>query len=246
MTAPTFDCSHLTLPIRDVVPSAALGDPPPLPALTRPSDDLGLGDDQLRRVDDAEVDPLVSLVPSDRLVLTGAYRGNGWPSAIDATLVRRSVAHQLDQVIAALPAGFGLAIFDAWRPLALQAELYDAAYGHPGLPPGFVAEPLSDPHRPPPHLTGATVDLTLAYEGQPLALGTGFDDFTERAHADHLEGVDDDHPDLAARDGRRVLAHAMRGAGFVVLDCEWWHFETGTRYWSAVTGRPVRFAGISA
>ncbi len=92
-------------------------------------------------------------------------------------------------------------------------------------------DPDPDPRRPPPHLTGATVDLTLSFAGTPLALGTGFDDFTARAHADALE----DEPGVE-RDLRRLLLHAMHAAGFVVLDCEWWHFEHGTRYWAAITG----------
>ena len=94
---------------------------------------------------------------------------------------------RLGAVADVLPDRWGLAIFDAWRPLELQAELYHAAYDHPGLPPGFVSEPDPDPSTPPPHLTGGTVDLTLTLDGVALAPGAGFDDFSDRARADALE-----------------------------------------------------------
>jgi hypothetical protein len=34
-----------------------------------------------------------------------------------------------------------------------------------------------------------------------------------------------------------LLYWAMRDQGFIVIDCEWWHFEIGTRRWAALTGR---------
>ena len=113
-----------------------------------------------------------------------------------------------------------------------------------------MAEPDPDPATPPAHLTGATVDLTLSFDGVPLALGTGFDDFTAAAHADHFEsnaatptaiGAEAERR-LVIRDLRRLLVAAMAAEGFVVLHCEWWHFEHGTRYWAAVTGSTPRSA----
>ena len=156
--------------------------------------------------------------------------------ASPSTLLREDALVQLGTAADSLPDGFGLAVFDAWRPLALQAELYDAAYGVPGLPEGYVAEPIADPRTPPPHVTGGVVDLTLTFDGIPLALGTGFDDFTPRAAAGALE-----HEPGVERQLRRLLYHTMHDAGFVVLDCEWWHYEFGTRRWAAITGNEPRY-----
>lgn len=168
---------------------------------------------------------------ASRVLAVNAYRATGWPATTDTVYVRSTIAERLHRVAARLPEGFGLGVFDGWRSLELQQALFDDAYATPGLPPGFVAEADPDPGAPPPHLTGATVDLTLTFERRPLALGTDFDDFTSAAHADHLE-----HSAGIVRDLRRLLYHAMRTEDFVVLDCEWWHFEHGTRYWAAVTG----------
>lgn len=212
--------------------------PPDVPALPELLDADAEGAAELPTVaTDAVVDePLVPLA-LDRVTYVDVYRRHDFPHTAAGPYLRRSVAHRLADVADGLPEPFGLAIFDAWRDPALQQYLYDRAYAHPGLPPGFVAAPTGDPTRPTPHSTGGTVDLTLTWHGQPLAMGTDFDEFTERAFTSALESSGDS----LARDLRRYLYQAMSAAGFVVLAREWWHFEYGTRLWSAVTGRSPRY-----
>jgi len=171
-----------------------------------------------------------------RIRILSNYWHAGWEHAVPSTWLRAEAMDRLGRAADHLPERLGLAVFDAWRPLPLQAELYHAAYDEPGLPEGYVADPNPDPTTPPPHLTGGTVDLTLTLDGTPLALGTGFDDFTERAETDALE-----REPGAARELRRLLYRSMRANDFVVLHCEWWHFEFGTRRWAAITGKPARY-----
>ena len=185
-------------------------------------------------------DPLVPL-SHRRIRVLSNYWHAGWDAALPTTWLRAEAFDRLSHVAENLPDRLGLAVFDAWRPLALQAELYDAAYHEPGLPDGFVAEPIADPTTPPPHLTGGTVDLTLTLDGTPLALGTGFDDFTSAAFTESLENIPG-----ASRELRRLLYRSMRAAGFVVLHCEWWHFEFGTRRWGAVTGNEPMYGPAAA
>lgn len=175
-------------------------------------------------------EPLVPL-EHRRIRILSNYWHAGWDHAIPSTWLRAEALERLGAAADRLPERLGFAVFDAWRPLTLQAELFDAAYHEPGLPDGYVAEPVAEPSTPPPHLTGGTVDLTLTLDGVPLALGTGFDDFTDRASAAALE------PEPGpSRELRRVLYRSLRDVGFVVLHCEWWHFEFGTRRWAALTG----------
>ena len=68
------------------------------------------------------------------------------------------------------------------------------------------------------------------------ALGTGFDDFTEKAAAAALENETGINRDL-----RRWLYWEMRSVDFIVLECEWWHFEYGTRRWAALKGETPLF-----
>jgi D-alanyl-D-alanine dipeptidase len=190
----------------------------------------GLIDPTPTAVTDPHAEPMVPIAHRRIRVLSNYWHA-GWEAALPTTWLRAEAAERLGHVADRLPERLGLAVFDAWRPLALQAELYHAAYDEPGLPDGYVAFPDPDPTSPPPHVTGGTADLTLTLDGLPLALGTGFDDFTALAATDALEAT----PGVA-RELRRLLYRAMREAGFVVLHCEWWHFEFGTRRWAAIKG----------
>lgn len=61
----------------------------------------------------------------------------------------------------------------------------------------------------------ASADARAPDDG--LDMGTGFDCFDVRSHADGAIST-------AQADNRRTLAGAMRRAGFVAYDREWWHF----------------------
>jgi D-alanyl-D-alanine dipeptidase len=193
---------------------------------------------------DAPADDVAPLVPiaHPRIRVLGAYWHEGWPHAVPGAWLRPVAMHRLLRALDALPAAFGLAIWDAWRDPRLQAVLHDRVYEDTSLAPGFVAYPDPDPRRCPPHASGGTVDLTLTWRGYALSLGTRFDAFVPQAAADALEP---NGPSLE-RDLRRLLAAAMTGAGFVQHPQEWWHWEYGTRYWAAVTGEPVLFGHAQA
>jgi D-alanyl-D-alanine dipeptidase len=177
---------------------------------------------------------LLDLAGSGLLVLH-SYRRAGLRGAVDRQYLRGGALARLVRAAESLPRGFGLAVFDAWRPLALQRELFATA---DDLPPGAVAPPSADPLTPPPHLTGGTVDLTLTWQGTPLALGTEFDDFSPRAAADAFEEYQG-----YVRGLRRMPYWTLREQQFVVLAEEWWHYEYGTRLWSVISGNPVRYTG---
>jgi D-alanyl-D-alanine dipeptidase len=188
----------------------------------------------------APVDEPLVPVAHPRIQVLENYRSSGWIHATDGTWLRTSTMERLGAAAGSLPDRWGLCVFDAWRPLPLQAELYDAAYADSELPAGFVSEPIADPQLPPPHLTGGAVDCSLTVDNIALGLGAGFDDFTDIAHAGALK----DQPGLD-RDLRRWLFWTMHSAGFVILDCEWWHFEYGTRRWAALTGHEPLFGPSS-
>ena len=196
---------------------------PPIPT--------AVGPDIFPPVADPSPEPLVDA--ADRFMWLNAYQPV-YPAAAPGRLrVRATVADQLTRAQAALPAGYGLAVFDAWRPLGLQQALYDDAYANPNLPEVFVAPPSTDPAFPPPHLTGGAVDVTLTWRGRPLALGTAFDDFTNAAHTAALETTPG-----RARGLRRLLRWALTNHSFVNHPQEWWHWEWGTGSWAAAVGHP--------
>lgn len=179
-----------------------------------------------------EGEPLVPV--RDRLPTLPVYDQLPLPSR-ETMLLRASVLDLLTDADAVLEDGWRICVIDAWRPLTFQRALLSYYAGrHAGSLAGYVADP--DAAIAPPHCTGGTVDVTLAWNGEPLALGTDFDEFSQLAAPAALE---DDGAPRAARLARRLLAHVLGDAGFVVNRLEWWHWEFGTHYWGEVTGTPI-------
>lgn len=216
--------------LRDTTPSDL---PPPGP---RP--DAGL-----RSVPIDECgEPLVRL--DGHFPCTHAYHRRGLPGASAATWGRAGVADRLARARCELPSGFDLHVLDGWRDPVTQRALWDEVY-HPGstAEPGWIADP-DDTIVPPPHTTGAAVDLTLEWRGVPLGLGVDFDDFGPDAHLLAYEHRGDPAGQLV-RDLRRLLSHVLVKAGFEPLVEEWWHVSFGDQRWALHRGRPALYAPCS-
>lgn len=184
------------------------------------------------------------------------------PGAIDRLLLREGVARRLAQVNDALKReGLALFLFDAWRPRAVQEYFHDVwtpreiAQRRPDLTGDALVEeverywaaPSIDADRPAPHATGGAVDLTLTWDdGQPLFMGSLFDDPTPLAHTDRFEAEAGEMSFSAeeARANRRVLYWAMREAGFANHPEEWWHYSYGDQAWAKERDRPALYGPI--
>lgn len=199
-------------------------------------------------------EPLVpmSLAPEPVRVFP-AYARLGIPGAVPECFVRESVHRRLLSVARGLPPGLGLVVLDGWRPWRVQQYLFDTLFEvmrarHPTCDEEallartreFVAMPSRDPLAPSPHLTGGAVDVTLCdADGLILDMGSQFDEASAASHSDYLERLDaPDARQRRARGYRRVLYHAMRGAGFSNLPSEWWHFDFGNQLWAHYGGHP--------
>jgi len=108
-------------------------------------------------------------------------------------------------------AGLQLKIFDAYRPQAAQ-DIFWTVLDDPRY--------VSDPSQGSNHTRGIAVDLTLINsQGEPLDMGTGFDEMTEASH--HLYP----HHGPQVQKNRFLLLGIMQKAGFQPLATEWWHYE---------------------
>ncbi len=166
-----------------------------------------------------------------------------------------------------------LAIFDAWRPVAVQRFMVQHSLrqecARRGIDPHqagperkavvalvgrFWASPSEDPALAPPHSTGAAVDLTLATaEGQPLDMGGAIDALGPISEPDHhaeAARLDPLGPAAVWQRRRERLARVMASAGFARHPNEWWHFSHGDQLWAWRQGQPAacygRVAGASA
>jgi D-alanyl-D-alanine dipeptidase len=128
-------------------------------------------------------------------------------------LLLRPVAERLARAAARLRArGFTLRLWDCYRPLAVQRELWRVQ-----PTPGLVADPRTGSN----HNRGAAVDVALAGPGgAELELPTDFDAFGPRARPGATEGVSP-----AARRHRALLRAALIAEGFRPIRLEWWHFD---------------------
>lgn len=202
-------------------------------------------------------EPLVDTAGlSPRIFTKSEYFKQEIKHSLPSCYVRKSVAEKLIQVADSLPEGVNLLILDGWRPVKLQQQLLDIVaedikrlFGHESpemqreILSQFVAEPSTDPTKPSPHLTGASVDLTLCdADGVWLDLGSGFDAPVEESWTHAFEQLDN----LEARKNRRILYWAMIDAGFSNLPSEWWHFDYGNQLWAHYTGHDYAFFGMTS
>ena len=162
-------------------------------------------------VDIKSVDPtiLVELRYASTHNLTGrALYPPEFPALVRPTTAARLAAAQ--KILR--PQGYGLKIWDAYRPMAAQMELWQRT--HDGE---YVADPLDGNGSL--HTWGVAVDVTLVdAAGHAVAMPTGFDEFTSAAKL-HYDGNDP-----AVKLHLKVLVDAMKQAGFYGMRSEWWHF----------------------
>lgn len=128
-------------------------------------------------------------------------------------LLRASTAQRLKHAQALLRAqGYGLKIWDAWRPLEAHQRLF-----HHGRETGLFLDPIHGWSR---HCGGISVDATLVdLKGREQRLPTAFDDHLQNASSQQVP------TDPKIRRNLNILHQAMRAAGFRPLPDEWWHFD---------------------
>jgi zinc D-Ala-D-Ala dipeptidase len=139
--------------------------------------------------------------------------------------------------------GAELLLWDAYRTRATQQAIFDRhldelRIDRPDLGDvelrALARRFVSDPTSVFPHGTGGAVDVTILHDGRPVPMGTGFDEFSERAARNHFRAHPPEAPaDRVARDWRELLRAIMEHADFVGLENEWWHYEYGTERWGA-------------
>jgi len=180
----------------------------------------------------------------------GAPYGDRSPYFLRQGVVQKLLQAQ-DRLQQAQP-GWQLQIFDAYRPIPVQQFMVDHTFAQlaaaEGLDPAAVDEktrsrlqaqviefwavPSPNPDTPPPHSTGAAVDLTLVNAaGETVNMGSELDEISPRSYPDHFK----DKVDEASGKyhyHRQLLNNAMSAVGFRQHPNEWWHFSLGDQLWA--------------
>lgn len=126
---------------------------------------------------------------------------------------QRPVAAALSRVqTRAEAAGYGLLVFDAYRPWRITRMMWEET---PPAKRAFVANPATGSR----HNRGCSVDLSLHRNGVAVAMPSPYDDFTPAAWRSNTDAP----PEARARS--RMLEAWMVAEGFVPLANEWWHYD---------------------
>jgi len=162
--------------------------------------------------------PLATIDPSIKFDIRYATSNNfmGFPLYEQpGAFLQRPAADALGRVATALRAkGYGLLIYDAYRPWFVTRMFWDAT---PPKSRIFVADPAQGSR----HNRGCAVDLTLydLRSGAPLEMTSRYDEMSRRAYPDYVGGTS------RQRWLRDLLRREMERQGFTVYAEEWWHFD---------------------
>ena len=170
-------------------------------------------DDPKRLVELVKLDPTIKL--DMRYATSNNFTGRVLYEEARAFLASPAAQAVARASKAAQAEGYGLTIFDAYRPWRVTKQLWDAT------PAGPKKNYVANPKRGSKHNRGCAVDLSLhdLRTGQLVEMPSEFDDFSEKAHRDFMAASP------AAIANRTRLQRYLEAEGFVGLSNEWWHFD---------------------
>lgn len=122
--------------------------------------------------------------------------------------------------------GYALKVFDAYRPYSATVVMWELVRDE-----RYAANPAKGSG----HNRGLAIDLTIidTRNGKELAMGTGFDNFTDSAHHSFTN-----LPQEVILN-RKLLREVMESNGFKALETEWWHY-----YWPNDGNYPIMDVGF--
>ncbi|ACK65451.1 peptidase M15D vanX D-ala-D-ala dipeptidase [Rippkaea orientalis PCC 8801] len=159
--------------------------------------------------------------------------------------------------------GWKIQIFDAYRPVEVQQFMVDYTFDlvikKQGLNRGQLSSeqektlwekvyqiwaiPSKNPATPPPHSTGAAIDITLVDEtGKIINMGGEIDELSPRSHPNYYVNSTDKIECLYHQQ-REILNKIMTKAGFSRHPGEWWHFSLGDQMWALQMNQKTAFYG---
>ncbi|WP_009632045.1 M15 family metallopeptidase [Synechocystis sp. PCC 7509] len=151
--------------------------------------------------------------------------------------------------------GWRIQIFDAYRPVTIQQFMVDYTFSQVVEAQKLSIDNLSaveieniwqqvyqiwavpslDSLTPPPHSTGAAIDITLVDDrGKVVDMGSPIDELSARSHPNYFA-----NSNLPAHHYRQLLLEVMEYAGFARHPGEWWHFCQGDQMWAWLSSKPV-------
>lgn len=156
-----------------------------------------------------------------------------------------------------------IAIFDAYRPISVQQFMVDYSFAQLAKNKGlevlnltedqknslmaevmkFWAIPSHDRKMPPPHSTGAAIDVTL-FDADLLEINMGspIDEISDRSLPNYFANSNDVQ-EIGFHSDRQLLNQVMTHSGFQRHPNEWWHFSYGDQLWAWISKKKIAIYG---
>lgn len=161
--------------------------------------------------------------------------------------LREEVCKKISEAQRQLPKGLRFLLYEAYRPLSRQIELWDSVLvqirnENPEWTATQCEEEVDTKYVANPHgfgsghLAGAAVDITLCTStGEELFMGTRVQEFCSLTPTASFEikGVE--------RERRNLLRKTLEAVGVMNFPSEWWHFCYGDRLWAEITHQDKAF-----
>jgi D-alanyl-D-alanine dipeptidase len=179
----------------------------------------------------ATLDPRIQL--DIRYATSGNFLSTPVYSSARAFLQRPAAEGLLRAHRALIEQGYGVLVFDAYRPWYVTKIFWDAT------PPGkheFVADPSQGSR----HNRGCAADISVydLQTGREVEMPGVYDEMSERSYPRYTGGA------AEQRARRDLLRREMEKQGFSVNPSEWWHFDY--RDWKRYAIQNVPFEQIGA
>lgn len=192
-------------------------------------------------------DKMIPLAPTDKIILGNTYYQMNLKGTSPTMFLREAVWMQLCRASEQLPHPYAFYLFDTYRSLETQKDLFQFIYtylkSHHNLlnettlmekTRTFVADPfnLAIRHKL-SHPTGSAIDLGLFDLDQKklVDMGTPFDDPTDQS-ATHYYANSTHKDEQQFHSVRTLLYQLMIDFDFTNYDKEWWHYDLGDYSWS--------------
>lgn len=168
---------------------------------------LSVDKNEMVRLDEVADDIIIDLKYATPDNITGkpVYDSNiAW--------LRRGTAIKLKRANEALmEQGYRIKVWDAYRSEKDHRRLHEVAKN---------SYYFIDPKIGSNHTRGAAVDVTLVdMDGNELDMPSKYDEMSEKAHRTYK------HASPEQKRNALILENAMKEAGFIPLENEWWHFD---------------------
>ena len=215
-------------------------------------------------------EPLVAIASNIITIDPHPYMSLGAPYGDRSPFfVRQGILEKLQKSQAYLQTirpHYQIAIFDAYRPIPVQQFMVDYSFTQlvesKGLKVDSLSEeqknslmaevmkfwaiPSHDPKMPPPHSTGAAIDVTFYRnhaEGEiSVNMGSPIDEISDRSLPNYFANSIDSL-EMEFHCDRELLNEVMTHSGFQQHPNEWWHFSYGDQLWAWISNEKTAIYG---